>query len=358
MRILIIAAKRDLTSEKFLFGSLYLIFSFSYYDFQIMLMIILDDTIPGIHLEYERLPQLIYFQVCILLLGFGLLISLYAMIWMLKKSRAPENIKKWQIGTFSIVLLLLFISTFQSVSLQRLDRYTFVISNNWILDSLLFIASYLIMYLTVNQRYFPFLKKQADLLNINSRRNKGYGILVNLVMSLYAGGIAIRIYFGTTWGIILIADIVFLLSSISTLVLSFFPGFGESLLCVRNMESIYIVHQSGKLIYSRKFFPESTFDEEFFGAFLIIINEITKEIRSTGGRISQIVLEDDSEIIMVKGEFTQGVLITKTYNTLFIKKLRDFVGKIEKTIGSDLQNLSGKRLELDQQIEKLLRDLF
>ncbi len=356
--MLINVVKRRLTSEIYLFASLFLLYSFSYYDFLVMLLPNLDSLLPGIQLEFEALVQTIYFMSCLTFAGIGLVLVPYGLIRIFKMARAPVNVKIWQFAAIAFPLLVLFILILQSSSLVNIGDYTAVISDNWVLGMLLFGISGTMMFLTLNLKFFPFLRNQARNLNINIRKDQFYAMLVNFAIALFAVGFAIRIYFGTTWENILVADLFLLASTIIALILGFFSGFGETLLCLRNMESIYIVHQSGKLIYTRRFFPESLFDEEFFGAFLLIINEITKEIRSKGGRISQIVLEDNSEIIQWKGDFIQGVLITKTYSPLFIKKLRDLVTNIERNVSSDLKNWTGERLELDQQIEGMLRELF
>ncbi len=358
LKILAIAIKRDLATEKYLFGCLYLLYSFSYYDFLVMVMSRVDEVVPGIHLAFEGLTQMIYFQFCILFAGIAIFICLLAMMWMLKMVRVPKNIKPWQFILINVLLLGTYIQILLSSSVYNMDGYTVIVSDSWIIGSVLIVSAFSIMFLIINLKFFPFLKKQTKYLKISSRKNLFYGILINLIVEFYATGLYIRIYFGTSWDTILVADFLFLISTTSALVVGFFPGIGESLLCLRNMESVFIFHQSGKLIYSRKLFPGATFDEEFFGAFLLIINEITKEIRTTGGRISQIVLEDNSEIVMWKGEFIQGVLITKTYNPLFINKLQDLVVKIEKKMGVALKYWTGKHLELDQQIESMIKDLF
>ncbi len=358
LKLLVIVIKRKLISEKYVFVSLYLLYSFSYYDFLIMLMPNLESIFPGYHLEFDPLVQMIYFTICLTFAGTSISFTLYAMIRILTIAHGPVTAGKWLYVALNVLLLFLFISILQSSSLHDLEGYKTIISTDWMIGVIIFPISFVLAFLTVNLSFFPFLRNQGKILNINIKKDQIYGLLINLVIILYALGLGFRIFLGTNWDAIEIADVFFLSSTIIAVSLGIYSGFGESLLCLRNMESIYIVHQSGKLIYSRKFFPESLFDEEFFGAFLLIINEITKEIRTRGGTISQIVLEDNSEIIFWKGDFIEGILITKIYNPLFIKKLQELVCKIEQKIGSDLETWSGKRLELDQQIDGVIRDLF
>ncbi len=353
-----IVIKSKLVSEKYVFVSLYLLYSFSYYDFLIMLMPSLESIFPGYQFEFDPLVQMIYFTICLTFAGISISFTLYAMIRILTIAHGPVTVGKWLYVALNVLLVVLFSSILQSSSFNDLGNYKTVISTDWLVGAIVFPISFVLAFLTVNLSFFPFLRNQGKMLNINLKKDQLYGLLVNLVIILYALGLGIRIYLGTNWDAIGIADFFFLSSTIIAVSLGIFSGFGESLLCLRNIESIYFVHQSGKLIYTRKFFPESLFDEEFFGAFLLIINEITKEIRKSGGTISQIVLEDNSEIIFWKGTFIQGILITKIYNPLFNKKLQELVAKIEQKIGSDLETWSGKKLELDQQIDGMIRDLF
>ena len=122
------------------------------------------------------------------------------------------------------------------------------------------------------------------------------------------------------------------------------------------IESIYIMHKSGLLIYKKSFLSEDnhSYDSATSGA----ITSIKMMLESISNKETTSFIEKKGKIITIQpGKYIYGTLISQEkLNSLQIL-LNNFISKIEQTYSDILKNWEGD-LKVLRPIDKIARDIF
>lgn len=324
-----------------------------------LLLFLFEDFFPNTRFTFDPFFFHVYHSISTGSLIAGAMIISTFLIWIVKSAGVTFKISKWELIIISgLFFLIMYLDIFES-KIHYLGDYPIIIINYPILSFTSIVVIIFLMALNLLPPYLRFLGlatvKQFTSKNDDSLK---YSILMLIGILVYIFYVTIRNHFVNSWTFLIILDIVLIISFSVGVFTSFSYGFSELMLCAINIKSLYIIHSSGKLINARDFKKMRSYHENIFGAFLISINAMVKEIRTEGGLVEQLVLKNDETIIFQAGIHCSGIIIAKKFNNLFKEKLGILIGCLDNHKKEKIKQWNEPSKEILSYIQNKLEELF
>ena len=339
----------------YLFFIYFYIGSYTMYELYLIGLNLFDPNTFN-NLTIERLTVIPFINLgCILI---GVLIVIKFMKNLLKLAGMDYKIEIWKwVSIFSLSLILLYLSLFE-VQLIDIEGFRVLLMKPVLLNSIVSLICSLIVCLIIAPLYLKFGKILKQKKSGRKKAVSRFSTLIATSLFTFVICILLRIHFGNNWNSIIIIDFCMLFAICLSFIASLIYGFGEEMLCIVNLEELYITHKSGKLIHVEKFIDRKTTKESLISAFFMAINSMLQEIRTEGNIIERLVLDDKSEIILSFGHYIRGILIVNKYNHLFIDKLNLLIKEMEEKYDSKLKEWTTGSSDLSIRIKQLIGKLF
>lgn len=326
-----------------------------YYEFFIVNNTLFNALYPDKIKRIDPLINQVLFCISVATSIIGFVFTLLIMKWLLFTANMDSPLNRKWISVLSFLYILIIFNYVVNVQLLELDGYFQIVVKNPII-SLTILGLFGITFFTnkIYSSYFEFIKKSTNKSKAESRFSLYLGIFVGLFISTFI----FRVHFGTNWTFILISDMIMILAIVYVLIASLYYGFGESILSRVNIESVYIVHSSGTLIYAYHFIERDKSKDDVIGAFFNCINSLIQEIRYGGIEIERFVLKDKSELVFSIGKHCRIILIVKEYNPIFKDKLSVLISRLQDKEFDITANWSFIDDDADSKFEKLIKEIF
>ncbi|MHA1636034.1 MAG: hypothetical protein ACTSUZ_15900 [Candidatus Thorarchaeota archaeon] len=122
------------------------------------------------------------------------------------------------------------------------------------------------------------------------------------------------------------------------------------------MLELYVIHQSGILMYHEKFIPTVDLDENLTAAGLTGLQELFKEITQSKAGLNRLSIGDFDILFAQRKGFTTVLVANSPYRVL-LDKVRDFSDQFELLFGVEVKTFSGAVAQFDQ-ASRLTQKLF
>lgn len=292
---------------------------------------------------------------CLMILGIIILIE-YIM-WFLRISNLKHYIKPWQRLTLFANLIFIIIYDLLFGKVVFIGVYPVIIIDYPIWSLIIILFTTVFGIFLIWPKYSEFMKiSYEDIFKNRFKKALVFSQAKLIFIISFLSIVIIRNHFENTWNLIITLDIALLIVCIFGLTTSYFYSYGEDILCILNIEAIYLYHESGKKIYSKIYKNLHRTKDFSIGSFLIAISAIFREIRSNRTYIDRIVMDDESEIILSSGKYSRGLLIVRQFNHLFREKLDNIIKEFEKLKGDSLKQWFGGSQKIDSQIEEIIME--
>ncbi|MFX0102027.1 MAG: hypothetical protein ACFFCS_20850, partial [Candidatus Hodarchaeota archaeon] len=132
----------------------------------------------------------------------------------------------------------------------------------------------------------------------------------------------------------------------------------ESLSCIFSLQALYITHYSGRPMFSFNIFDEVKVKKDVLSPVFTAINQMAETIRVDKKKIHRLILDDDSEMVLVTGKYIGAFLIVNEYHSIFNVKLKKLIDKIETNELESVKHWMGENERFNKKIMDYLKEIF
>ncbi|NHI94214.1 MAG: hypothetical protein EAX96_17110 [Candidatus Lokiarchaeota archaeon] len=305
-----------------------------------------------------------YFKIFAILIAFVFIVQLHLQI--LKnanfKIKGGTFLLYYQ-GFLAVFLTFYYAFTFYQTISNSFGFYLFQFDITAHLISIILYCPFIIVIFFANRQVSSKISNKKVILQSNIFTMFSIFLTIERILSLGLPGLLyfwydihldISIFIDNIFlAIILIGFIFFLIK---------YPDFLESIGSYFSIKSIFIISNSGQLLYEHNFESCMSYDalsseNSLIGGFIFAISEGMKELlRLEGGEEIHSFSSKNRSVLIRHGRYSFGVLIVTEDSKLFHEKLISFITEFEKSKSSVLANWTGEITNfLSEDIQKLMR---